>query len=635
MLGDGRQRSQLGKFVIYGLFLFCLFPLAVGLTLPHFGEMAIDPNKDMLMRVPMLLGTGGISFVLAVIFFFVLKKFPRLQAGYVFLIMPISLSCLLMQSIMYKEFGIEINYRVLGLFRENFATLWSIASKEYYMNWLVAFTLLLSFGVTKWVLSERCYAFTLNRKLHITVSVLLICSGAMATGFRQNVGQLAFYHPSKTSRAPLFQVAMLGKSLITGYRTSYEGILGRERKLTGSVREEISFRLSMEPEEFTQKTVMKPSWLKKKPSHVFLFLLESIEHRLIADPSLRALAPSINKYAEEGIAVPHFVAAGHCTIEAVHGICSGSAPIYRYPANEYPLPRTVSLFSMDTLPGIMERSEYKPLFLSASYRKFRSKGDVCEAYGYEEFIGCPDVDTSIKSNDWGVADGDFFEWSKNKISNLSAPHFITFLNVSNHAPFDAPVEKIENREIFTPEVASHFYGLSESEQLRYAKHIYYSDVQVGYMVSHLKKNYPDALFVFIGDHNGRKLKGEMRGRVPFVLWNDRVIDSSVDTSTWYGTHMDVLATLAPLLLPNGQKYKTLGNPVWSNDQNRISIGHARILCHQGIFKKNGVSEATFTHNSQPNSESAKEQLWKRQKLKASAIEALSWGELHSVPIPDE
>lgn len=634
-LGDDRQKSHLGKFAFYAFGLLCLLPLVTGLVLPHFGEMTTDPNKDMVMRVPMSLATGGLSFVLAMVFFFMLRRFPVVQGGYVFLLMPVCLVSILMQVIMYKEFGIEINYRVLGLFRENFSTLWSIASKEYHVNWLVALTLLCSLGGTVWVMTERRYAFTLCGKFHIVVAVMLVCSGAMAVGLRQNVEQLAFYHPSKTARVPMFQVAVLGKELLTGFRTSYEGILKREGKVAGTVRQEICFRLGSEPEEYAHRTARRPAWLKRKPSHVFMFLLESIEYRLMTDPTCGALVPHINRYAREGVSVPHFVSAGHCTIEAVHGLCSGCSAIHQYPANEYPPPRTLSMFGMDTLPGVMSRSGYKPLFLSASYRKFRSKGDVCEAYGYDEFIGCPDADTSIRSNDWGVCDGDFFQWARGKVTGLKSPHFITFLNVSNHAPFDAPVEHIRDDRIFTAEMAKHFYGLTESEKLRYAKHIYYADQQVGKMVEALRREYPNALFVFTGDHNGRKLRGEMRGRVPFVLWNDRIVDPGVDTSGWYGTHMDVLATLAELLLPEGESYSTLGNPVWSDDSSRVSIGHGRILCKQGIYKITGDREVAFGTRSEAHDEQLWEQLWHRRKMKASAVEALSWGELHAVPVPSE
>lgn len=635
MIGSARQRTKLAKIVAFGFVLFCLIPLIVGLILPYYGGAQTDPNQDIVMRVPTLLATGGVSFLMAVLGFFLLMKFPRLQRVYVFLMLPVCLSAILMQVIMYKEFGIEINYRVLGLFRENFAVLWSIASKDYYMNWLVALTLLTSWHSTKWVFSTRANAFAMNRKLHITVASLLVCSGALASGLRQNVDRLDFYHPSKASRAPLFQVMMLGKTLLVGYQTGYKEILKRHSEFSGTVSEEVTARLGAEPEEFVKRTVKTPGWVKKKPSHVFMFLLESIEHRLISDPECSPLVPNISRYVREGVSVPYFVSAGHCTIEAVHSICSGSAAIHHYPANEYPLPRTLSLYDLDTLPKVMERSHYRPLFLSASFRKFRSKGDVCEAYGYEKFIGCPDVATDIRASDWGVSDGDFFEWTKNITAKLDSPHFITFLNVSNHAPFDAPVENISNSEIFTPAVADRFYGLSQKEKLKYAKHIYYADLQVGKAVDYLKQRYPDALFVFVGDHNGRKLKGYMRGRVPFVLWNDRVIDSTVDTSRWYGTHMDVLATLANVVLPQGEKYRTLGRPVWSARKSRVSLGHNRILCQWGIFEKERAREVAFSPQDTGTNDDAEVWDWSRCQSKASAVEAISWGKMHSVAIPEE
>lgn len=597
--------------------------------------MDIDPGDGLLLRANTSLATGGCVFFVASVLYLLLGKFRKIQAVFVFLLLPLSLVAVMMKVIMYKEFGMEINYRVIGLFREDFKALWSIATESYHVDWLSLAVTLVSVAVTRWIYSGRAAPVPAGNKAGVTLAVLLVSSGVVASALRRDIEHLAYFHPDKTSRAAVFQLGDLCQSLISGPRTGHESILKRGGEYTGSVAQVVRERLGEDPASFTARHSKRPPWLKKQPSHVFLFLMESMESKLIEDPTCKVLAPNLNAFARQGVYVPRFVSAGHSTIEAVHCISTGAAPIFRYPVNEYPSPRVAAMYSLDTLPKLMRRSGYKPLFLAGSFRKFRSKGDVCEAYGYDRFIGCPDVATSIPANDWGVNDADFFQWTDGITGGLTEPHFVTFLNVSNHAPFDSPVDSIRAPGVFTPAVLNFFHGASEKEKLNYARHVYYADQQIGKMIHRLKSLYPDALFVLVGDHNARKLKGLRRGRVPFVLWNDRVVDPGTDTASWYGSHMDVLATLAEALLPEGSVYHTLGRPVWSAAPDRVSIGNERILCAHGIFPFDRKKpELSFAPDASPTP--VRNTAWsaERLKLKASAVEALSWGQLHSVAMPD-
>lgn len=67
----------------------------------------------------------------------------------------------------------------------------------------------------------------------------------------------------------------------------------------------------------------------------------------------------------------------------------------------YPVARALEQFPLDTLAEVMTRADYKAVFYAASHRKFGDKGDVCEAYGYDHFTGCPDMAKQVKSNEWG------------------------------------------------------------------------------------------------------------------------------------------------------------------------------------------------------------------------------------------
>ncbi len=571
----------------------------------------------------LLAATGGASFVAVMLPALCLIRFRFLQKVYAALLFPVSIVIQTAQIIMYCEFGTEIEARILGLFQGNLPALWTFACAKYQIHWAILATLIASIALGFWVNSQntRCWRPTLWPC--IIIASLMLVSGTIVLALNPSVKDADHFHPVKVSTTPLYQTVAFARQVSSGaQQTGYHRILSRDGEVHHEeAYAEICDRLGCTPDQFATQQVSRPSWIKKQPSHIFCFILESFEYDLVSHPDLEAVAPYLNRFHDEGISVPYFSAPTGATIDSIHTTMTGSAAQFRYP-----VPRALERFKLDTLPRVMERADYTPIFFAASRRQFGNKGDACEAYGFKHFYGCPDVAPDIPSNEWGVNDGDFFNWTRSQLEDLRSPHFVTFLNVSNHAPYDAPIEELGANRSTSSDVLEFFVGSTPEEKSYYADHVLYADEKMGEMAEWLRAQYPDSLFVFFGDHTGLRLKTNYEFRVPFILWNDEVIDSSVDFSKWYGSHMDILSSLAQLVLPEKSTYCTLGEPFWELSSSRVTCLGDRTLFYQGEFHRNGQVAGLIPGTSKPDQPLP--DVLHEKRLKASAISALSWGYLN-------
>jgi hypothetical protein len=628
LVRNPEHRRFLARVWAYVFALFCLLPMVTGLVMPFVMGLTDVPAEALAIRLATLIATGTAAAVVVFLPVLLVLWSRWLRLAYVFLLFPLSMVTLGTQVIMYLEFGTEIDTRFFGLFQGNLSALWIHAKTEYGLHWVLAVLAVLSVGLALKVSRTGERAWRPRNGLSLGVGLMALMMSAVALALAPSVSEADHFHPTKISRASLFQMgSFLGTHYFVGHRTGYDGIMEGAGELTTDTYGELAKRLGEEPGRFVARQVERPAWLRKKPSHVFLFLMESIEHDLVENPVHADIVPYIRRYAEEGLVTPNFSCSSGVTVDAVHAMVGGVGA-----QEHYPVARALERFPMDTLPKVMKRAGYGAWFYAASRREFGEKGDVCEAYGYDRFFGCPDEVPEMKSNEWGVADGDFFEWALEEIEGLSGPQFISFLNVSNHTPFDSPVHEMGEVTI-SEETLEMFVGRTREDKVTYALHMRYADWKMGQAVEELRSRHPEALFVFVGDHNSKRLRNDPLQQVPFVLWNDRVIDSSVDTTDWFGSHMDIVATLASLVLPDGEAVTTLGQPVWFGDADRVSSAGHLIVTGRGYLRKRGRDRSIMPTTSFVTSAALQNE--EAVYLKCSAIDALSWGFLNDRPLPEK
>lgn len=96
--------------------------------------------------------------------------------------------------------------------------------------------------------------------------------------------------------------------------------------------------------------------------------------------------------------------------------------------------------------------------------------------------------------------------------------------------------------------------------------------------------------------------------------------------------MDILATLANLVLPEGDEFSTLGQPVWNVDGDRVSSSGRLVLTSTGYLTKDGMRPESF-QALQPVGTSGVALSDTDVLRKCSVIDALSWRYINAKPLP--
>ena len=208
LIRDPEHRAFLGKVSGYTFFLYCLLPLIAATFLPYWLSLTERPFASLPTRLVVLAATGGVSFLIALAPAFLLMRTRVLRRIYVFLLLPVSMISLATQSIMYREFGTEIDARVLGLFQGNFSALWTFGCSEYHVDWTLALVLAASAALTFRICGKKPKRLIPPTKACAAIAVLLIASGSLALGLCPDIKRADHYHPTKLSTAPLYQVVL-------------------------------------------------------------------------------------------------------------------------------------------------------------------------------------------------------------------------------------------------------------------------------------------------------------------------------------------------------------------------------------------------------------------------------------------
>lgn len=620
------NRHHLSRSAAYCGTLFLALPTLVGGLLPGLLHCDTDPSGGVGERLLLLVASGAISAFAAWVPALLLVRWRAARSAYLSLLLPLALIAQTAQVIFFRAFGTQIDERILGLFQDNVSALWAYARAEYHIDWVIGAACLLSAAMAWNIHRRRNWFPRIGPRAALAAAAAGILSTTLATALQLNVDRVSPYSSAKLGEAPLYRVALFARSVFS--ERSNPGIATALRR-SGEIEadgpyEEIVRRLGAAPEDHLSQKSSRPRWLKRQPEHVFCFILESFEQDFIDLPEMETMAPRLRRFSREGIAVPRMISASGATIDAVHAALAG---VTAQPG--YPGPRSLEQFELDTLPRILRQAGYRTAFYAGSHRKFGGKGDAAESYGFETFTGCPDVATDIPANEWGVDDARFFLWARSgPLKSLSAPHFVTFLNVSNHPPFSAPVDGLWSDEEIPEAVVKRFAGGSREEKCRYAKHVRYADQELGAMVDWLDATYPGSLFVFFGDHCGTRFRREKSDHVPFILWGAEVVDAGIDSSRWYGAQMDIPATLAQLVLPEGSRFRSLGRPVWDDSPGRVSVGSDHVMAGGG--GASGVAPRLLDLGGGAPSGASSPDLPAR--LKGSALHALSWAYLNHEPL---
>lgn len=320
--------------------------------------------------------------------------------------------------------------------------------------------------------------------------------------------------------------------------------------------------------------------LPEKPKNVVLILGENYALWPLL-PQYRALG-----LAETGILMEksgafcyNFLPNGSGTITSLNGFLTGLPSVgigQNYVMGEN---GDVSGFAIGTL---MKKMGYKTVFWYGGLRNWQNLGNFTLKEGFDEFHCADELPALGESSSWGAPDGILFNAVKKQIDSEPKPTFYFILTTSNHPPFayDVDAKGFDRKHVSEklPDMIP-----KDKETMDQLGHIWYADYVIGEFLTGVQSSSPATLFILTGDHAerfnfARNVSTRELSAVPCFFYGAGVTRDMISPNS-AGSHLQIMPTLAEILLPAGESYVSLLPPVFASDK---AFNH-RLYIEDGNF----------------------------------------------------
>ncbi len=249
----------------------------------------------------------------------------------------------------------------------------------------------------------------------------------------------------------------------------------------------------------------------ERPRDVVLVILETFRHDAVGAylgfPE-ESDTPNLDRLAREGVVVEKTYATVAHTSKALVGILCGAFPRLNLQIDE----AAEGGLPLACLPELLGRAGYRTRYVQTAEGSFEDRIGLVRNMGFEAWKMSEDLDgapAGYLGMDERAMLAPALEWAR---EDDDRPLFLTLLTSVSHHPYhvpgDPPIEGQPTKEDYRNSV----------------RHV---DAFVGELYESLRKELPDALFIFVGDHGegfgehgvwGHNLLAYEEGiRVPLIL----------------------------------------------------------------------------------------------------------------------
>ncbi|WP_043931106.1 LTA synthase family protein [Bacillus sp. EB01] len=247
---------------------------------------------------------------------------------------------------------------------------------------------------------------------------------------------------------------------------------------------------------------------------------------------------------------------------------SKGAVNFRYPNNKY-----------ISLAAALKKSGYSTLALHADEATYWNRDRMLPNLGFDEYKSISDfkIDDEIGM---GLSDISMFDQSIEMISKQKKPFYAFYITLTNHVPFEIPMEE---QELKLPK------NIQNTILANYLQSVRYTDKALGQFISKLGKTglLDESIIVLYGDHNGifendKNLIEKMEKRhigseewirkyvpIPMIIYNPQLEGKTYST---IGGQIDIFPTLANIMGVNPEDIKyTIGKDLLNQDEGKAII----------------------------------------------------------------
>jgi phosphoglycerol transferase MdoB-like AlkP superfamily enzyme len=447
---------------------------------------------------------------------------------------------------LYREWGSKINYRALDLaFNSTKEAVASSSSSPI----LLSLSILIIFILVAAFLAQKLLDFKIKdhfeplwKKASITITMLALLFLAIRGGWQLS--------PINQSMAYFSNETVLNHAAVNTEWNLIHDILsnkyGKDNPYQYYPREEAQKILH---EIYKKPTESSPILLNSERPNVVLIILESYTAELVGIlGGEKGVTPNTDRLASEGILFEEIYAAAGRTDKGV------LASISAFPAQAI---RSVMKQNnkQEKLPGIaqeFEKNSYSTSFYYGGESEFFNMKSYVLSHGYQKLVDQHSFQRKDMNSKWGAYDDKVFTKQLADMDNSKQPFFSTILTLTNHEPFEIPVER-------------KYKGENVNDQFRST--MFYTDSCLGAYLNDAKKKswYKNTLFVIIADH-GHRLPNDLtefearKYRIPLIFYGD-VIKSEFKglKISKTGSQTDLAATLLNQVKFDASRY------TWSKD----------------------------------------------------------------------
>lgn len=484
----------------------------------------------------------------------------------------------------YSYFQDHINVLIFGFFEDDTMALVRTFQKNYPVA-LIFFLFALILGSLVW-LSRKLFIESrfeipqvrLNPKLWVTyfASIVLVAVGA-----RGSVGLFPLHEIDAAVSAEPF-VNYLGYSGLHGLhraikvRSLNASVWNSNGKFYGynswqdAARDQWSLtpeQLPEDPIKLLEKTTPKNSWAVTTKPHVVMILMESWGGFWLKFNSEKFnVTGSMQKHLDQDFAFLNFLPSMTATIGSLTALMVNSP--HRPEGNFLSESRYMQVPFRFSPARTYQQAGYRTRFVYGGGVGWRSVDRFAKIQGFDSIEGDFAIEKKLskklEKHDWGIYDGDVFEYVEQTLNEATTPEFVFVLTTSNHPPYQVPADYKALSLTPPPELQSQFTSDQSIVQARFTS-FQYANQMLGDLMTRLKASKLGEKVVLgaSGDHGFMLVnyaEGELlqKWQVPFYLYVPEkgrpLVKNKAEVLSRFGSHMDIFPTLYDLSLSEKTHY---------------------------------------------------------------------------------
>ena len=314
----------------------------------------------------------------------------------------------------------------------------------------------------------------------------------------------------------------------------------------------------------------KITTLNSKPNVVLIFMESMSASFLKRFGQEKNVTPFIDSLYNHSIAFDNFYSSG---IHTNHGVFSS---LYSFPTiMRRNAMKGSNIPNYSGLPTVLKENGYYNMFFMTHESQYDNMNAFLRTNGYDDIYAQENYPKEKVVNSFGVSDDFLFEYSLNKINEISKnkqPFFATLLTIANHPPYVIP-ENFKSKD-----------NIEDTEYLI----VEYADQCINDFFKQASKEdwYDNTVFVLLADHG--KIVGtpttEMPisyNHIPLLIYSPLLKQLNISN---YGNQIDLAPTLLSLLSINYTQVN-LGINLFAETRDVVYYTSDNLVCTRDSSKQ--------------------------------------------------